>query len=364
MQPRVTERFFSRLSAPSSARSGLIGLLHFATKVALWCYVAGLLAWLLVRAWVGDQWFFVAILSYMGAWLFFPLWIFLPWALLEGWKRSTLALLMPVVLFVWLYGPLLMPKQGARAVSVVPVTILTSNVRYLNTDIEGLSKALIGSGADVLALQEVAPYHKERLAPLLQARYPYGYHQPGVGLAVYSRYPIRSQELLPLEPWPAQSLIIEAGETTFHLVNVHLARAGVLEFAMRFDPAVIQAAVDGREAQIEGILTAIDETGLPTILACDGNMTDLSSGYGEITSRLQDAYREQGWGLGHTLLVPRGLEIPSGVNVAVQRIDYLFHSPDIQALDVRLIRGDSGSDHRPVLGEFELSRGRIDQASK
>ena len=38
----------------------------------------------------------------------------------------------------------------------------------------------------------------------------------------------------------------------------------------------------------------------------------------------------------------------------VQRIDYLFFSPPIRAGRVRVIPGDSGSDHRPVWAEFDL----------
>jgi vancomycin resistance protein VanJ len=313
-------------------------------------------AWLVGRTLVGDRSFFVAILNYMGIWLFFPLLIFLPWALLRGWKRSALALGIPGALFVWFYGPLLVPKLGPRPVSVTSLAIVTFNVRALNTDIEALADTLLGSGADILALQEVTLYHQEHLAPLLAARYPYHDHRPGTGLAVHSRHPILTGRLLPLEPWPAQSLIVEAGGATLHLVNAHLARAGVLEFVMRLDPAFVRAAMDAREAQIDGILEAIEEAGLPAILACDCNMTDLTSGYAQITANLRDAYRERGWGLGHTLFLPRGLEIPSMANIAVQRIDFLFHSAEIQASRVRVIPGDSGSDHRPVWARFDQRR--------
>jgi endonuclease/exonuclease/phosphatase (EEP) superfamily protein YafD len=329
-------------------------LLRFVIQSLLWAYVASIFAWVVIRAWVGDRSFFVAILGYLGVWLFSPTLVFLSWALLRDWKRTVLALMVPGALFVWFYGPLLMPKPGPRSIPVAPVTMLTFNVRYLNTDIDALAETLLGSGADIVALQEATRYHQENLASRLALRYPYSHHQPGIGLAVHSRYPIVGAKLLPLEPWPAQSLVIEAGESSFHLINVHMARAGILSFVMTYDPAFIRAAVDGRESQVLGIQEAIAGTGLPAILACDCNMTDLSSGYELLTSTLQDTYRERGWGLGHTLLIPRGLEIPSRVNVAVQRIDYLFHSPDIQAVDVHPIRGDSGSDHRPLWAQFDL----------
>ena len=61
------------------------------------------------------------------------------------------------------------------------------------------------------------------------------------------------------------------------------------------------------------------------------------------------------WGLGHTFLLPRGFEIRTPINLPVQRIDYIFHSPEIQVAEVRVVSGDSGSDHRPVWARFDLS---------
>ena len=60
-------------------------------------------------------------------------------------------------------------------------------------------------------------------------------------------------------------------------------------------------------------------------------------------------------GLGHTFLLPRGFEISSGVNLAVQRIDYIFHSPEIIVAEVEVVSGNSGSDHQPVWAHFDLN---------
>jgi endonuclease/exonuclease/phosphatase family metal-dependent hydrolase len=109
-----------------------------------------------------------------------------------------------------------------------------------------------------------------------------------------------------------------------------------------------------RAAQIDAIERAIRQRGLPAIVACDGNMTDLSAAYGRGADALQDVWRERGWGLGNTLLAPRGLDIASPINVAVQRIDYLFFSPEIEAGRVRVLPDAGGSDHRPVWAEFDL----------
>jgi endonuclease/exonuclease/phosphatase family metal-dependent hydrolase len=88
-------------------------------------------------------------------------------------------------------------------------------------------------------------------------------------------------------------------------------------------------------------------------------MTNLTAAYAELADGLNDVFRHRGWGLGHTFLIPRGFDISSDINLGFQRIDYIFTSPEIQARQVRVIPGDSGSDHRPVWAQFELSPSNV-----
>lgn len=77
---------------------------------------------------------------------------------------------------------------------------------------------------------------------------------------------------------------------------------------------------------------------------------------------LADSWREVGWGLGHTfpgtassgssrhrvagILVPKWLI----------RIDYIFHSPQWQALEAWIGSWDEVSDHRPVLARLSIKQ--------
>jgi len=88
-------------------------------------------------------------------------------------------------------------------------------------------------------------------------------------------------------------------------------------------------------------------------------MTNLTAAYAELADGLNDVFRHRGWGLGHTFLIPRGFDISSDINLGFQRIDYIFNSPEIQVRQVRVISGDSGSDHRPVWAQFELSPSNV-----
>jgi endonuclease/exonuclease/phosphatase (EEP) superfamily protein YafD len=70
--------------------------------------------------------------------------------------------------------------------------------------------------------------------------------------------------------------------------------------------------------------------------------------YLALTSRLRDAYRDVGWGMGFTFTRFRELGLP------MWRIDYVFHSPNLVA--TRAIVGDyGGSDHRPVIADLAFA---------
>lgn len=323
-------------------------------NISLWVYVGSLLIWFVVRVLTGNQSMLVLCFNYVGVWLFFPLLIFGPWVFLNRHQLGIVLLIIPVGLFLWFYGPTLIPRRTQTVALVQPVTVLTFNVRHGNSDVDALLAVVDSGKAEVLALQEVNSSHEEHLSAALAERYPYRWYYRPAGLVIYSAHPILAREIYPSQHWPVQSTVINVQETPFHLINAHLAPPGIFPFLETLDLDQVRDLAAARASQIAQIKNAMRETGLPTIVACDCNMTNLTSAYAQMTTNLRDAYKERGWGLGHTLLLPRGLEIRSRLNVPVQRIDYLFHSPEIRVAQVRVITGDSGSDHRPVWARFDL----------
>jgi vancomycin resistance protein VanJ len=324
-------------------------------KAFVWVYVASLVAWLIVRYLIGDSSILVSLFSYLGVWLFCPLLVLGPWALFRWRKPPALLLLIPAAMFIWFYGRPFLPRPPRVVAPNEPITVLTFNLRFLNRDTEALAETLLSSQADVLALQEMTHFHNQHLPEALEEHFAHHFYLSPAGLAVFSRYPILDQESLPMQPWPALSVIIDVNGKPLHLINAHLARAGILDFLMTLDTKYIRDAADARKAQIATIQDAVRQSGPPTIVACDCNMTDLTSAYAQLTTTLLDTHSERGWGFGHTLLVPRGLEISSTINVPLQRIDYLFHSPEIVATKALVLDDDGGSDHLPLVAQFDLS---------
>jgi endonuclease/exonuclease/phosphatase (EEP) superfamily protein YafD len=322
-------------------------------------YIGAILAWALGRAIGGDRWVLALFLSQLGPWLFAPTIIFLPWLLLGRRPLSLILLVIPLGLFLWHYGALLLPPRPPDVRE--PLTVVTFNVLATNREIEAMAHLIEGASAEIVALQELQGWQDRALSAALHKRYPHRWHVDGAGLAVYSVYPIVARQVLTVraptgaaEALPIQSAILRVGAREVHLLNAHLARAGIMPLLGRLDADPMRDSAAARAAQIDAIERAIRQRGLPAIVACDGNMTDLSAAYRRVAEALGDVWRERGWGLGNTLLAPHGLDIISPINLAVQRIDYLFYSSEIKPGRVRVITGDSGSDHRPVWAEFDL----------
>jgi vancomycin resistance protein VanJ len=98
------------------------------------------------------------------------------------------------------------------------------------------------------------------------------------------------------------------------------------------------------------------------IFAGDLNATDQNAAHAIVTHNMIDAWREAGWGMGHTFPgkptpdiggsrpVILGIPVPQWL----VRIDYIFHSNDLKTIDARLGPGDGGSDHRPIMATLVL----------
>ncbi|PJE94517.1 hypothetical protein CUT44_30380 [Streptomyces carminius] len=120
---------------------------------------------------------------------------FLPWvglvfpvllllALLRRSATALVALLVPVLVWVGMFGDLLVDRRGTGG----DLTVVTHNVNAQNPDPAGTARLLAESGADVVALQELPKRMLVRYETVLGEVYPHHTVQGTVGL--WSRYPI------------------------------------------------------------------------------------------------------------------------------------------------------------------------------
>ncbi|MFF4800910.1 endonuclease/exonuclease/phosphatase family protein [Streptomyces sp. NPDC001351] len=120
---------------------------------------------------------------------------FLPWfgvfvpVLLAGalWRRSAsavAALLLPVTVWLYLFGGMLSDKSHPGS----DLTVASHNVGAGNPDPVGTARDLVASGADVLALEEITPQAQGVYEKGLAKAYPYHKVLGTVGL--WSKLPI------------------------------------------------------------------------------------------------------------------------------------------------------------------------------
>ena len=103
----------------------------------------------------------------------------------------------------------------------------------------------------------------------------------------------------------------------------------------------------------------------PAVLLGDLNLTARHPVYARLRGAgLRDAFRDAGRGRGATLpmrpghsgRLRRGWRGPRPGPVPLLRVDYVWHTPDLGALDC-WVGPDAGSDHLPVLARLALGGG-------
>jgi endonuclease/exonuclease/phosphatase (EEP) superfamily protein YafD len=323
--------------------------------LSLLIYTSCIILWIIFRDLTGDISLFIILLNYLGVWLFFPILIFIPWGLFSRNRTFRVLIILPVSIFLWFYASAFFLKGSGESHPEFFLRVVTLNLHIENQPDEDFILNLERLSPDLYAFQEVSSYSEAILTQNLSDRYPYHQYNGSEGLAIYSRYPIGDGISPSGGDSPFQSVTILVDGNSIHLVNSHLAQTRLLEFMATGNADFIREAVALRSAQIDEILDVVGQLSLPTILACDCNMTPLTQTYSQITDVLQDAYLMKGWGLGHTLLIPRSFEIPSTINLPFQRIDYIFVSFEFNILSAALQYEDMGSDHRPLMAELNFT---------
>jgi endonuclease/exonuclease/phosphatase family metal-dependent hydrolase len=190
------------------------------------------------------------------------------------------------------------------------------------------------------------------------------------GIATFSKFPITdTMKILRSRfstgygffPYKGVYTTIQFNNTAFGLYNVHLQS---VHFAEQDYETIKEAAEEQNIDWIEGksivgkmvkayrrrALQTEELIGLlkkdpskPTIIASDLNDTPSSHAYNKVRGKMQDAFLIAGKGIGATYNGP----------VPGLRIDFLFHTTDILALQAKVV-DNSISDHKPLVGIFHI----------
>ncbi|PSK72370.1 endonuclease [Streptomyces sp. CS149] len=271
---------------------------------------------------------------------------FLPWvgllvvvllvaALVRRSAVALVALLLPVGVWVDTFGGLLLPGEesgGGRELVVVQ-----HNVSDENRDPAGTARALIDSGADLVALEElvdpqVAVYEKS-----LAADYPHHVVRGTVGL--WSKHPLSGEQVVDIKP-PS----IEEGWSRGVRAVVHSPYGDVAAYVAHLPSVRVGAgglASQRRDESASLLGRAIaDESVEAVVLLGDLNGVVEDRGLRPLTSQLSCA--ESGFAFSFPAAFP------------VARIDQVM-ARSATVGHIRTLPA-TGSDHLPVVARVALER--------
>lgn len=229
--------------------------------------------------------------------------------------------------------------------------------------LEPVAKVIEGEQPDLVGLQEVDRHRKRSggvdqpawLAKRLGMQVAYEAalrgdpKTPGrdeYGLAVLSRFPIRTSERRPLfKPEPRADLPERLLEQRI-LQSTTILAEGI---PIRFLNTHLGLAADQRREQIRQITETGSKGTGALILTGDFNARPEEPGIRPLYDSFREAKAEAGLKGESTFTIPGG---PS----PTASIDHIFVSPEFRILSAKVIRdGTRASDHNPVVAELELN---------
>ncbi|MFG2309666.1 endonuclease/exonuclease/phosphatase family protein [Streptomyces sp. NPDC048566] len=267
---------------------------------------------------------------------------FLPWAglmvpvlfvlaLVRRSATALIAVLLPAVVWLNLFGGLLTDKTGTGG----DLTVATHNVNADNPDPVGTARDVASSGADVLALEELTasavPVYERALAPT----YPYHSVQGTVGL--WSKYPLDD----------ARPVDIKLGWTRAMRATV-TAPAGRVAVYVAHLPSVRVKMEAGftarqRDTSADALGEAIaDEPLKRTVLLGDLNGTMNDRALNAVTAQMRSTQGAVGSGFGFSW--------PASFPMA--RIDQIMVK-GVEPVTSWTLPG-TGSDHLPIAARVRL----------
>ncbi|MFJ2187779.1 endonuclease/exonuclease/phosphatase family protein [Kitasatospora sp. NPDC087861] len=269
---------------------------------------------------------------------------FLPWlglavpvllvpALLRRSVTALIALLLPVAVWLNLFGGLLTDKSGGSG----DWTVVSHNVAAANTDVPGTVRGLVASGAQIVALQELAGKPLRGYESGLAEAYPYHAVEGTVGL--WSKYPIGG--VSPVD--------LKMGWTRAFRAEVTTPQGPVAVYVAHLPSVRLKAeggfTVDQRDVSAQALGDAIQAEQLKKVLLLgdlNGTMNDRS--LAPVTSQMRSAQGAAGDGFGFSW--------PSSFPMA--RIDQIMSKGGLKPVDSRTLPRD-GSDHLAVAATYRYS---------
>jgi endonuclease/exonuclease/phosphatase (EEP) superfamily protein YafD len=320
-------------------------------------YCAGLL--ILALLWEtgiqGYRWLDLA--NIFALLLFAPLLFLAPAAFLSGSPRAQLAVVIACTIFLWVFGPRLLPRN-MQASGGARLRVATFNLHSNRAErqVVEIITAIRARPADVYLLQELSEPVATAIREQLARDYPYQALVPAsaaTGMGMISRHPL---DMPPRQTAPIQTAQLRVGDSSITLINVSLTGPEIKWRRVRGVgrlPRIGSYDTGKRDGEVIQLLRAVDDAHGPLIVAGDFNLSDREPNYRQLAGRLLDAYAETRSDFGFTYpsrLRLKQLTIPA----PLIRIDYVWSTGGVIPAAAETSCGIA-SDHCLVSAELKLS---------
>lgn len=315
--------------------------------LTLWVFGLGIAAWYPMRWWPGDRLTPVQLLNYIMPWLLVALIPALVIAALTRRRWLAALLVIPILLIVYSYAPLFLPRSTSPVLAESNrIKVMSYNILSRNDDLQEVANIIRQEQPDLLLLQEVYGSTgfelKEALSDLYDQKQFHYTMDPIYGQGIVSRFP-----LTPL------GTSYNQGRTQKAIL--HTPQADILVWNTHFKQPRYWTA---QHRQASNLVKALDSVDQPIIVGGDFNTTEQSQVYSMINRHLKNAHWQAGWGLGFSYpadhLAVKGIAVP--MPGPLVRIDHIFHSDHFLTRSAETLPYSGGSDHLPVVSELSLIR--------
>ena len=235
------------------------------------------------------------------------------------------------------------------------VSLISYNLFFKNKYPEPILQEIERENSDILLFQEYTPDWEARIIQRLGKKYPHRKtyaHRGTHGLAIFSKYPIKSVKYLrnqnnrPI----AQIAELNIDGIPLAIANTHLASPALaVENPDRFWE-LYHRVYQSREKQLEELQQVIKNDfpeKMPRIIAGDLNTMKFEPLYRDLTYTYLDLFDKFGNGMGQTFPNSAKLKYP------LITLDYILLHGNIKPIDAVVLPGSS-SDHLAIKGLIEL----------
>ncbi|MFV9504338.1 MAG: endonuclease/exonuclease/phosphatase family protein [Oscillochloridaceae bacterium umkhey_bin13] len=297
-----------------------------------------------------------ALAKVFAPWLFVPLLLLLPLALLRGMFLLRLGLVAAIVTFLIVYPPAL-TRPPLLAPTTPQLTVLSWNLFVGEVSPAALRNAVARYDPDVVLLQE-ALWEPVAADASLLAAYPHQLLHPSTtapGTLILSRYPIEAAGVpeLPGAAWDMPRTTwarLRVAERPVVLVNSHPIPPRTFGTGCSVLRCYNRGPRDAQIAELRGFIEDLrHHQAAPLILGGDMNVTEREPAYQTLATGLLDAHRVAGWGFGASWRPADRPWLPPLI-----RIDYLFSADGAVPLDLITDCSEAASDHCLIVGRFGL----------